>query len=653
MSKFLKTILSVVMSLRKVRLMSPRQMVLSAKKWWKTPRQGSLSNKAVYNLALRNLRNQPSRTAMTVTAIAMGTAAVVFLVSFAYGLQDIVTKRLVSPNSMRLTDVVSSTTSLALTDKTIDDIKKIDGVDDVAQMISLAGSLTLSDSRLDVVVLSVGQNYFNYASPSLVSGAWMSPEAFTKYTGATGELSSLVGEVAGYSTDTQNSEDPVKGDLIEEDEQSFLIDDDEYLPVRERPERTSRLLGYIRGSVLKSYKGKLVWGGDYNSVDSSGKTYLSQEGEWFGKWMRAKIPLYKELVSTIYEPMIDEAGQQVTRQGFLTLNSVKILNKTQEYVQEGMEKIGGQVLGEATEAGVTQISVAGMNSTVSAELVKVAVQETTDHATASAELSLVEIKRVEGKEVVVTSALLNTFKLKPEEVIGKTVTLQYILSGGQIPGSSGRVLTNVVQYKVTGVVKDDKKPMVYVPVQDLQSVGVDKYSQLKVLAKDSTSLPGVREKIQAMGFSTQSIMDTLAQVDRLFRVMRFLLGAFGFTALVVALFGMFNTLTISLLERSREVGVMKTLGTVDRDIFRLFMAESVLIGIIGGTSGVVVGNLVGKTVNLLSMLWREDKTINLFKTPTLFALGVLLLAIGVGFATGLYPAMRAKKISALNALRYE
>ena len=181
-SKFLKTILSVVMSLRKVRLMSPRQMVLSAKKWWKTPRQGSLSNKAVYNLALRNLRNQPSRTAMTVTAIAMGTAAVVFLVSFAYGLQDIVTKRLVSPNSMRLTDVVSSTTSLALTDKTIDDIKKIDGVDDVAQMISLAGSLTLSDSRLDVVVLSVGQNYFNYASPSLVSGAWMSPEAFTKYT---------------------------------------------------------------------------------------------------------------------------------------------------------------------------------------------------------------------------------------------------------------------------------------------------------------------------------------------------------------------------------------------------------------------------------------------------------------------------------------
>jgi len=148
-------------------------------------------------------------------------------------------------------------------------------------------------------------------------------------------------------------------------------------------------------------------------------------------------------------------------------------------------------------------------------------------------------------------------------------------------------------------------------------------------------------------------MDTLAQVDRLFRVMRFLLGAFGFTALVVALFGMFNTLTISLLERSREVGVMKTLGTVDRDIFRLFMAESVLIGIIGGTSGVVVGNLVGKTVNLLSMLWREDKTINLFKTPTLFALGVLLLAIGVGFATGLYPAMRAKKISALNALRYE
>ncbi len=116
---------------------------------------------------------------------------------------------------------------------------------------------------------------------------------------------------------------------------------------------------------------------------------------------------------------------------------------------------------------------------------------------------------------------------------------------------------------------------------------------------------------------------------------------------------MFNTLTVSLLERTREVGVMKTLGTVDTDIFRLFMAESVLIGVTGGVVGVVVGVVLGNLVNVVSMFWRADKGLNLFKTPVLFAFGVMLLAIIVGLITGLYPSMRAKKVSALNALRYE
>lgn len=622
--------------------------------WWTKPQDGSLSNKALFRLAAKNLRNQPSRTLMTVMAIAMGTAAVVFLVSFAYGLQEIVTKRLVSPNSMRMTDVISATTSLTLNDQTVSDVSKISGVAGVAPLVSLAGSLNFNDSRIDVVVLSVGENYYDYSQPVMVDGTWMAQESFAKFTGEADDLNNLIGQVAGWSNDIP--EETVKiGSLVEEGSRRFLINDDEYLPLRDNASKKASVIGYVKGSVLHSFSGNIVWGSAYESVDSSGKAFRTQSGDWFGKWIKAEVPVYKEIASTIYEPITKEDGSQIKLEGYLTMNSVRVLNRTEEMVQKGVEQSAkeGEVLGDATSSAVTQISVENTDATVSAELVRVAIQETTDMATQSAELSVVEIKREGGKEAVVTSALLNTFKLKQEDVIGKTVTLEYILSGGQIPGSNGRVLTKPVTYTVVGIVKDDKKPMIYTPIQELQSVGVNKYSLLKVLAVSPGDLNGVREKIQTMGFTTQSIVDTLVQVDKLFRIMKFLLGAFGFTALIVALFGMFNTLTVSLLERTREVGVMKTLGTVDKDIFRLFMAESVLIGVTGGFAGVMSGIILGNLVNLLSMFWREDKGINLFRTPIGFAFGILLLAIVVGLVTGLYPSMRAKKVSALNALRYE
>ncbi len=645
----------MILGIRKFRFQSPKQVKENLVNWWVKPTEGSLSNRSLFRLATKNLKNQPSRTAMTVMAIAMGTAAVVFLVSFAYGLQEIVTKRLVSPNSMQMTDVISSTTSLALTDQTISDISKIDGVKGVAPLISLAGSMTFNDSKIDVVVLSVGQNYYDYASPIMAGGKWMAPESFAKFTGEAGDLSSLVGQVAGWNSDSAN--ETVKlGDPVEDGDRRFLINDDEYVPLRDKASTKGNILGYVRGTVLQSFSGNMIWGGPYESIDTSGRSYRTQAGDWYGKWVKANVPVYREVASTVYEPLANDDGSQTKMDGYLTMNYMKELTKTEEIVQKGVEKSikVSQVLGDATSSGITQFSLGKTtDATASAELVTAAAQETTNIATETAELSVVEIKRQGGKEVVVTSALLNTFKLKQEDVIGKTVSLEYILSGGQIPGASGRVLSKPVEYKVVGVIKDDTKPMVYAPVQDLQSVGVDKYSLLKVLATDTTTLPKVREKVQAMGFTTQSIVDTLAQVDKLFTIMRFLLGAFGLTALIVALFGMFNTLTVSLLERTREVGVMKTLGTVDTDIFRLFMAESVLIGVTGGVVGVVVGVVLGNLVNVVSMFWRADKGLNLFKTPVLFAFGVMLLAIIVGLITGLYPSMRAKKVSALNALRYE
>jgi ABC-type antimicrobial peptide transport system permease subunit len=103
--------------------------------------------------------------------------------------------------------------------------------------------------------------------------------------------------------------------------------------------------------------------------------------------------------------------------------------------------------------------------------------------------------------------------------------------------------------------------MIYVPFMDVRSLGVNKYSQLKVIAKDNGSLRDIRTTIESAGYGTVSVSDTVAQIDSLFSKFRLVLSILGLVALSVAALGMFNTLTVSLLERTREVGLMKAMGT--------------------------------------------------------------------------------------------
>jgi len=109
-------------------------------------------------------------------------------------------------------------------------------------------------------------------------------------------------------------------------------------------------------------------------------------------------------------------------------------------------------------------------------------------------------------------------------------------------------------------------------------------------------------------------------------------------------------MTVSLLERTREIGVMKSLGTTNIDVLRIFLTEAAMISLGGATVGVGAGMVLGKMVDGLVFKF-SDK--GMFVLPIYFAVGVVLLVMGVGVITGIYPSRRASKISALNALRYE
>ncbi len=162
--------------------------------------------------------------------------------------------------------------------------------------------------------------------------------------------------------------------------------------------------------------------------------------------------------------------------------------------------------------------------------------------------------------------------------------------------------------------------------------------------------------MEGLGFSTTSASDTVAQIDSLFQTVRFMLLALGIVALSVAAMGMFNTLTVSLLERTHEVGLMKTMGMKSNEIENLFLVESVVMGMMGGIAGLIVGFAGGKLAGLVLTLLALRSgigVVDIAYIPPDLIFYIVLLSLFVGFVTGIYPAQRAKYISALNALHYE
>lgn len=132
--------------------------------------------------------------------------------------------------------------------------------------------------------------------------------------------------------------------------------------------------------------------------------------------------------------------------------------------------------------------------------------------------------------------------------------------------------------------------------------------------------------------------------------------AFGLIALIVASLGTFNVLTVNLLERTKEVGLMKALGMRKRDIYLIFMAEAFLISLIGGLVGLGAGVALGNFGNyMLKMAAMRSgaEVVQIFYTPLVFSVGCALFSLAVGFMTGWYPARRAVRINAIDALRFE
>jgi len=289
----------------------------------------------------------------------------------------------------------------------------------------------------------------------------------------------------------------------------------------------------------------------------------------------------------------------------------------------------------------------------------------------------------DGRELILSSQTASALGFQNAgEIVGKTVRattsfeFRSPMGFGGFGGQGRLPAPPLLELQVVGVVERERAifgdlggRLVYIPqklieeqvsffrreVPLLASLGTS-LAPVQVRLQDAREVDRVEGQIKKMGFRTISVSSIIAGMRKGFLLVDMLLALIGSIALAVASLGIINTMVMAVLERTREIGVMKAVGAEDGDIRRIFLTESGLIGLAGGLGGLLLAWVLGRAVNAGANLYIVRQG---FRPETLFHIPFWLAASALGFAlvlsvfSGLYPAGRAARIDPARALRHD
>ena len=273
-------------------------------------------------------------------------------------------------------------------------------------------------------------------------------------------------------------------------------------------------------------------------------------------------------------------------------------------------------------------------------------------------------------------------------LLGKEMTMRYServdASGSAPDGAAGDTATysiqsHELQLKIVGVTDLDPDSMrgsararVLLPLNLMASLHaiqptalrdttqaasrVPTYSTVSVRVKNPTQIQSVEDAIKKMGFNTFSMLDATRSLRKFFAIVDVFLGVFGSLALAVASIGIVNTLVMAILERRREIGIMKAIGASDVDVKKLFFAEAGVMGLLGGALGVALGWTIGRVINIGTNVYLKQQSMapeQIWFVPWWLVGSAIVFAVVVSLLSGLYPASRAARLDPVQALRYE
>jgi len=195
------------------------------------------------------------------------------------------------------------------------------------------------------------------------------------------------------------------------------------------------------------------------------------------------------------------------------------------------------------------------------------------------------------------------------------------------------------------------------------------YSQAMIKVTDPNLAPSVEQQLKDMGFNVQSDRQQLESINQFFLIVQAILGGIGAVALLVAAFGIANTMVMAIYERTREIGLMKAIGATNQDVMSVFLAEAGSIGFLGGVGGVLLALGLNLLINVVGQPLianggggffggytppgQEPVARALTATPLWLPLFAIIFATLIGVISGIYPAIRAAALSPIRALKYE
>lgn len=261
--------------------------------------------------------------------------------------------------------------------------------------------------------------------------------------------------------------------------------------------------------------------------------------------------------------------------------------------------------------------------------------------------------------IMLSPAVLKLFGIADEDVpnfIGQKVSLRLL-----VPANDGTDNVNEIpidkEYTVRGITKEQGVLNVMMMLPELRNyVAITEYERIQVRVDSNENLPLVEKELIEEGYRVTALSKTVEQASKIFQGIQIVLATFGGIALIVSAIGMFNTMTVTLLERTKEIGIMRTIGASPNDVKYLFVSESIVVGFLGGVSGIVMGLAIGITVNLfLNFIAGQfgGQAVKLFSFPLDFLAFIAIFSAAVGYLTGVFPARRASKLNPLDAIRYE
>jgi ABC-type antimicrobial peptide transport system permease subunit len=210
---------------------------------------------------------------------------------------------------------------------------------------------------------------------------------------------------------------------------------------------------------------------------------------------------------------------------------------------------------------------------------------------------------------------------------------------------------------VKGITKEQGTLNALMMLPELRNyVGIEEYDRAQVRVESSDFLAVTEKLLIEQGYRVTALSKTVEQASKIFQGIQAVLATFGGIALLVSAIGMFNTMTVTLLERTKEIGIMRTIGASPSDIKALFVSESIVVGFLGGVSGIVMGVTLGFAVNIMLNIAAGQfggKSVELFAFPIPFLLFIAAFSAIVGYLTGIFPARRASLLNPLDAIRYE